>query len=97
RRHMIWPHDWSSYLCSSDLVIKPSWYSSALGAQLTWKLPLGLLNTANMISRPNGSVQVSCAPSAEEYQDGLIPRNWNIRPTPRPNSSPGMIRLKMAI
>src|SRR5213594_1678721 len=26
------------------------------------------LNTANMISSPNGSVQVSCAPSADEYQ-----------------------------
>ena len=58
---------------------------------------LNRLNTANMINSPNGSVQVSCAPSAEENQAGETCANWNIRPTPSPSSSPGMMRLAMAI
>src|ERR1700683_1280145 len=54
------------------------------------------LNTANMISSPNGSVQVSCAPNAELYQSGSSPSSLNNNPTPRLTKIDGMIRLATA-
>ena len=49
-----------------------------------------------MINRPNGSVQVSCAPRPEVHQPVGRPSIWNISPMPRPTNRPGMIRLAMA-
>src|SRR5271154_3518912 len=54
------------------------------------------LNTANMISRPNGNVQVNCAPKAELYQSGSRLSSLNNRPTPRLTRIDGMIRLATA-
>ena len=51
------------------------------------------LNTANMMSRPNGSVHVRCAPRPELYQLGSIPARSNIRPIPRVMRIDGTIRL----
>src|SRR5579859_1260266 len=50
-------------------------------------------STANMISSPNGKVQVSCAPNAELYQSGSQPARLNSRPTPRLTRMDGTIRL----
>ena len=55
------------------------------------------LRTANMISSPNGRVQVRWAPSAEVYQPVGTSKNWNMRPIPRLISSPGMIKLAIAM
>src|SRR5580704_12314803 len=54
---------------------------------------LNRLNTANMISKPNGSVQVNCAPNAELYQSGSRSSALNNNPTPRLTKIDGMIRL----
>jgi putative spermidine/putrescine transport system permease protein len=37
--------------------IQPSWYTSALGAHLTWTLPSGLLIMFAVFSRFNGSYE----------------------------------------
>ena len=50
-----------------------------------------------MISSPNGRVQVRWAPSAEVYQPVGTSKNWNMRPIPRLISSPGMIKLAIAM
>ncbi len=54
------------------------------------------MNTANMISRPNGSVQVRCAPKPELYQAASRSSTRNSRPMPRLIRIEGTIRLAMA-
>ena len=51
------------------------------------------LNTPSMIKRPNGIVQVRCAPKAELYQDRSSPSISNIAPMPRLTTTDGITRL----
>jgi len=50
-----------------------------------------------MISRPKGSDQDRCAPSAELYQAAVQPRYLNVTSVPIDSTRPGTIRLAMAV
>ena len=63
--------------------------SRAASSQTFWKRDI----TANMTRTPKGSVHDSCAPSAEVYQDGSMPSQFQISPTPMPSTRPGATRL----
>src|SRR5438046_5412110 len=56
------------------LGIKPSWYSSALGAQLTWTLPFGLLIMFAVFSRFNPAYEEAARHLGARYWQTL----WNV-------------------
>jgi len=56
------------------LGIKPSWYSSALGAQLTWTLPFGLLIMFAVFSRFNPAYEEAARDLGARYWQTL----WNV-------------------
>ena len=56
------------------LGIKPAWYSSALGAQLTWTLPFGLLIMFAVFSRFNPAYEEAARDLGAGYWQTL----WNV-------------------
>jgi len=56
------------------LGIKPAWYSSALGAQLTWTLPFGLLIMFAVFSRFNPAYEEAARDLGARYWQTL----WNV-------------------
>ncbi|RKP47688.1 ABC transporter permease [Pararobbsia silviterrae] len=67
---------------------QPDWYSSALGAQLTWTLPFGILITFAIFGRFN--------PSLEEASRDLGANDWQtLRMVVLPILLPGLIAIAL--